>query len=54
MIEVIEAFDRASIAKLESDDAAALERKIQAAARLFADRSAWLNPIRESTFSESR
>src|SRR5580692_1110011 len=44
MIEVVQAFDRALIAKLESDDAAALERKIQAAARLFADRGAWLRP----------
>ena len=42
MIEVVQAFDQALIAKLESDDAAALERKIQAAARLFADRDAWL------------
>jgi acyl-CoA reductase-like NAD-dependent aldehyde dehydrogenase len=44
MIEVVQAFDRALIARLESDDAAALERKIQAAARLFADRGAWLRP----------
>jgi acyl-CoA reductase-like NAD-dependent aldehyde dehydrogenase len=44
MIEVVQAFDRALIAKLESDDAAALERKIQGAARLFADRGAWLRP----------
>ena len=33
-----------SIAKLERDDAAALGRKIQAAERLFADRSARLKP----------
>jgi acyl-CoA reductase-like NAD-dependent aldehyde dehydrogenase len=44
MIEVVQAFDRALIAKLESDDAAALERKSQAAAQLFADRGAWLRP----------
>jgi hypothetical protein len=36
MIEVVQAFDRAPIAKLESDDAAALERKIETAHWLFA------------------
>jgi hypothetical protein len=40
MIEVVQV----PIAKLESDDAAALERKIQTAERLFADRSARLKP----------
>ena len=44
MIEVVQAFDRAPIAQLESDDAAALERKIEAARRAFADRGAWLKP----------
>jgi acyl-CoA reductase-like NAD-dependent aldehyde dehydrogenase len=44
MIEVVQAFDRAPIVKLESDDAAALEHKIQTAARLFAHRGAWLKP----------
>ena len=29
MIEVVQAFDRAPIAKLDSDDAAALDRKIE-------------------------
>ena len=42
MINVVQAFDRSPIAELQSDDAAALDRKIAAAARLFADRSAWL------------
>jgi acyl-CoA reductase-like NAD-dependent aldehyde dehydrogenase len=42
MINVVQAFDRAPITELNSDDAAALERKIAAASRLFADRSAWL------------
>ncbi|HLY56310.1 MAG TPA: aldehyde dehydrogenase family protein [Stellaceae bacterium] len=42
MIEVVQAFDRSPIATLESDDAAALERKIETARRLLADRSAWL------------
>jgi acyl-CoA reductase-like NAD-dependent aldehyde dehydrogenase len=44
MIEVFQAFDRAPIAQLESDDAAALERKIGIATKLFADRSARLKP----------
>ena len=42
MIEVIQAFDRTPIVRLESDDRAALDRKIEAARRLFADRGAWL------------
>ena len=37
MIEVVQAFDRAPIVTLDSDDAAELERKIEAATRLFAD-----------------
>ena len=44
MIEVFQAFDRAQIATLESDDAAKLDRKIETARRLFADRHAWLKP----------
>jgi hypothetical protein len=40
MIEVVQAFDRTPIARLESDDRAALDRKIEAARRLFADRGA--------------
>jgi acyl-CoA reductase-like NAD-dependent aldehyde dehydrogenase len=44
MIEVVQAFDRAPIAQLDSDDAAALERKIEAARRAFADRGGWLKP----------
>jgi len=44
MIEVVQAFDRAPITQLESDDADALERKIEAAWRDFADRGAWLKP----------
>ena len=31
MIEVVQAFDRAPITRLDSDDIAALERKIEAA-----------------------
>src|SRR5271166_430883 len=44
IIEVVQAFDRAPIAQLDSDDATALERKIEAAAQLFADRDARLKP----------
>jgi acyl-CoA reductase-like NAD-dependent aldehyde dehydrogenase len=42
VIKVVQAFDRTPIADLESDDAAALDRKFEAARRLFADRGAWL------------
>jgi acyl-CoA reductase-like NAD-dependent aldehyde dehydrogenase len=44
MIDVFQAFDRAPMATLESDDAAALERKIVAARGVLADRNAWLKP----------
>jgi acyl-CoA reductase-like NAD-dependent aldehyde dehydrogenase len=44
MIEVVQAFDRAPIAQLDSDGATALESKIEAAAQLFADRGYWLKP----------
>jgi acyl-CoA reductase-like NAD-dependent aldehyde dehydrogenase len=44
MIDVVQAFDRAPITRLASDDAAALERKIQAATQLLGDRGAWLKP----------
>ena len=49
MIEVVQAFDRTPIARLESDDRPALDRKIEAAQRLFADRSAWLKPHQRNT-----
>ena len=42
MIEVVQAFDRAPIAELPSDDAAVLERKLEAARKVFADRGGWL------------
>jgi acyl-CoA reductase-like NAD-dependent aldehyde dehydrogenase len=44
VIDVVQAFDRTPIARLESDDRAALDRKIEAAQRRFADRSGWLKP----------
>jgi len=42
MIEVVQAFDRAPIAELPTDDAAALERKLETARKVFADRGGWL------------
>jgi len=44
MLTVVQAFDRAQMAEIETDDAAALERKLQAAGRVFADRDGWLAP----------
>ncbi|VVT09345.1 aldehyde dehydrogenase family protein [Rhizobium sp. EC-SD404] len=44
MLKVVQAFDRAPIAEIETDDAAALERKLQAAERAFQDRDGWLTP----------
>ncbi len=42
MIEVVRAFDRAPIAEIASDDRAALDRKLDSASRIFADRGEWL------------
>lgn len=44
MLKVVQAFDRAQIAEVATDDAAALEHKLQAAARVFKDRDGWLPP----------
>ena len=44
MLKVVQAYDRALIAEIETDDAAALERKLQAAERVFRDRDGWLKP----------
>ena len=44
MLTVVQAFDRAPIVELGVDDAAALERKLQAAERVFKDRDGWLKP----------
>lgn len=46
MLTVVQAFDRTPIAEIETDDAAALERKLQAAGRIFRDREGWLKPHR--------
>jgi len=44
MINVVQAFDRAPLAQIGSDDAAELENKLSAAARLSTDRTARLKP----------
>lgn len=44
MLTVVQAFNRAQIAEIETDDVAALERKLQAAVRVFEDRDGWLKP----------
>ncbi|WP_183316876.1 aldehyde dehydrogenase family protein [Chelatococcus caeni] len=49
MLTVVQAFDRAPIVEIESDDAAALERKLQAADRVFRDRDGWLKPHQRIT-----
>ncbi|NKJ07461.1 aldehyde dehydrogenase family protein [Rhizobium sp. SG741] len=41
-LKVYQAFDRELIAEIPADDAAALERKLDVAARAFADRNGWL------------
>jgi acyl-CoA reductase-like NAD-dependent aldehyde dehydrogenase len=49
MLKVVQAFDRAPIAEIETDDADALERKLQAAERAFANRDGWLQPHQRIT-----
>ncbi|MGQ2909891.1 MAG: aldehyde dehydrogenase family protein [Aliihoeflea sp.] len=44
MLTVVQPFDRAPITQIETDDAAALERKLQAAELVFRDRDGWLKP----------
>ena len=44
MLKVVQAFDRAPIAEIETDNAAALEQKLEAAERAFNDRDGWLQP----------
>jgi len=44
MLTVVQAFDRAPIAELPFDDAAALERKLNAAETAFKNRDGWLPP----------
>lgn len=49
MLKVVQAFDRAPIAEIGTEDAAALERKLQAAERVFRDRDGCLQPHRRIT-----
>ncbi|RDJ26829.1 aldehyde dehydrogenase family protein [Bosea caraganae] len=44
MLQVVQAFDRAPIEEIATDDAAALEAKLQAAEKVFRDRDRWLKP----------
>src|SRR5215510_10349791 len=44
MIEVVQAFDRARIAELPTDNASALDKKLTTARARFQDRAAWLQP----------
>ncbi len=44
MVKVVQAFDRAPFAEVDTDNADALERKLQAAERVFRDRDSWLKP----------
>ena len=46
MIEVVQAFGRAHIADLPTDDASSLETKLATARALSQDRAAWLQPRR--------
>ncbi len=44
MLQVVQAYDRAPIEEIATDDAAALEAKLQAAEKVFRDRDGWLKP----------
>lgn len=49
MLKVVQAFDRAPVAEIGTDDSAVLERKLQAAERVFRDRDGWLQPHQRIT-----
>lgn len=44
MLKVVQAYDQALIAEIETDGAEALERKLQTAERVLKDRDGWLKP----------
>jgi acyl-CoA reductase-like NAD-dependent aldehyde dehydrogenase len=44
MLQVVQAYDRAPLAEVPTDDGAALETKLAAAHRVFRDRGGWLKP----------
>ena len=50
MIEVVQAFDRTPFTRLDGDERAALDRKIEAGRRLFANRGAWLKTHQRGIF----
>ena len=41
-LQVVQAYDRAPIGEIDTDDAAALEQKLAAATKIFRDRKGWL------------
>jgi acyl-CoA reductase-like NAD-dependent aldehyde dehydrogenase len=41
-LQVVQAYDRAPIAEIDTDDAAALELKLATATQAFRDRNGWL------------
>ena len=44
MLQIVQAFDRAPIAEIPTDDAAALEAKLEAATQAFRNRDGWPKP----------
>jgi len=44
MLQIVQAFDREPIAEIPTDDAAALEAKLDAATRASRDRDGWPKP----------
>ncbi len=44
MLKIVQAFDRAPIAEVHTDDADGLEHKLRAADRIYQDREGWLAP----------
>ena len=56
-LNVVQAFDRASIAEIPCDDGAALDAKLALASRVLRDRSTWMKPHQRmeiKTFSSMR
>ena len=49
MLQIVQPYDRAPLAEIETDDAAALERKLEAARAVFLDRDGWLKPHERMT-----
>jgi acyl-CoA reductase-like NAD-dependent aldehyde dehydrogenase len=48
-LRVVQAFDRAVIMDIPTDDSQALETKLASAARMMRERDAWLKPYQRST-----